>query len=160
MASVTEIGYVGNISLPRLRSLSIRETVPRDRPECPGLLNFIDAPLLEVLNLSGMFLTSSLSALVQRSPILQKLFLEYDENDFTSLAETFYHCPSLLSLDITRSDDYDMMHSMYFRPPIVFSNAFFEAFVCNGVPTPAYIYTQGKNLCFRGVHPPVSYGKA
>ncbi len=53
MASVTETGYAGIIRLPFLRFLSIRETVPRNNSECPGLLNFIEAPSLIDLNLGG-----------------------------------------------------------------------------------------------------------
>ena len=131
MAFIIEIGYVGNIPLPCLRSLSIRESVPHNNPNCPGLLNFIDAPLLDALSLGGNFSTTSLSALFQRSPILKSLILEYDEEtDAISLTEALYLCPSLLSLRISISHQSEMLIRSFRRNPL--SDTFFEAFVSKG----------------------------
>ncbi len=131
MASIIEIGYVGIIPLPCLRSLSIRESVPHNNPNCPGLLNFIDAPLLDALSLGGKFSMTSLSALFQRSPILKSLTLEYDEEtDAISFTESLYFCPSLLSLRISISRHTEYLIRSFQRNPL--SDAFFEAFVSEG----------------------------
>ncbi len=131
MASIIEIGYVGNIPLPYLRSLSIRESVPHNNPNCPGLLNFIDAPLLDALSLGGRFSMTSLSALFQRSPILKSLVLEYDEKtNAMSFTESLYLCSSLLSLHISISPHTEFLMRNFERNPL--SDAFFEAFVSNG----------------------------
>ena len=144
--SVTETGYVGNITLPCLRSLSIRETIPHNNPDCPGLLNFIDAPLLEVLNLGGNFSTTSLSALFQRSPILQSLILEYEELGVVGLMESLYSCPSLLSLDISLSTTTEMLVNHFGQNTL--SDAFFKAFVSNGEQ--GYLCPRLRTFVFRG----------
>ncbi|KJA28802.1 hypothetical protein HYPSUDRAFT_619938 [Hypholoma sublateritium FD-334 SS-4] len=84
------------------------EILPRDTPEVPGLLKFINVPVLQALDYSGVFSTSSLSAFFQRSPTLESLELELsrDTQGFTRLEEILYYCPSLLSLVIKKPKAY------------------------------------------------------
>lgn len=109
IGSVTEIGYSGEIFLPCLQSLSVAELLPRDTPEVPGLLKFINAPVLQVLDISDTFSTNSLSTLFQRAPALQYLKLELSPGDadcFTRLKQLLRYCPSLLSLVIKEPGGY------------------------------------------------------
>ena len=127
----TDIDYTGEIYLPHLKFLSVKETVPY---HFPGLLKFINAPALEALHLGGLYSEGSLAILFQRSLTLQHLDVELGMDFFLGLlTEALYYCSSLQSLFISRPKWYvDVLQYRGQDFPPSFSDSFFNSFTCNG----------------------------